>query len=470
MLNKIANTIKRDFPIIAAYTLFFLITLVVLLALRNCLDLGNSNKILYLLSSISQVLAAILALVFSITFIIAQQLSKYSERIYRRVFSNDVVIFMFLFLLNIVFSLLLLLFPHKNIPIIFCASLTFASIFSILVFFLVLKSRLDLNSLVEEISNDIQSRYKAGEEIEEEMTVLNDMLDMAYRNGNTNILKSCISKLLSFSILVDEILTPSNVTKDVVKHFNKIESLIVRDSSDGSTIVIDMLLDEYQKIVVSNSRITRDLLVRIFIRFMNRLNITGIEENHDKIIHAFLITNFAILTNARLGNLYDAERMVASQSELVASILMHNPDNILEKLLPFFEIYLGNLSDLCCYVLLLNKEEKEYIIKWLWIISPFFIAHLKNHPQLIEPEFDQIQSSIILVGTDSEPITFGLGLYLSIDSIKELRKSQDHLSRTYLKEELDKALIHALEYISSKYPDYLDYLLELRDSIYKKIP
>jgi len=69
----------------------------------------NENGREYLLSSISQGLAASFALIFTITLVLVQLTAKYSPRIFKFVFSRLVIIYMLFFVFSIIFPLYVLI-------------------------------------------------------------------------------------------------------------------------------------------------------------------------------------------------------------------------------------------------------------------------------------------------------------------------------------------------------------------------
>ena len=68
-------------------------------------NIHNNTQTLYLLSSIAQSLAAILALVFTLSLIVSQLNSRYSPRTYRNFFNVFTIIYIVVFVISVFFPL-----------------------------------------------------------------------------------------------------------------------------------------------------------------------------------------------------------------------------------------------------------------------------------------------------------------------------------------------------------------------------
>ncbi|MBN2378800.1 hypothetical protein JXM67_03240 [candidate division WOR-3 bacterium] len=101
---------------IATIVIGFLILGIYLLDYWGWLDLGLTevdydNRIKYLLSATAQVLGALFALVFSITLIAVQFVTKYTHRTMRIIFNNKIIFYMITFALSVAVPLLWLMSP-----------------------------------------------------------------------------------------------------------------------------------------------------------------------------------------------------------------------------------------------------------------------------------------------------------------------------------------------------------------------
>lgn len=91
--RRFDKTVWIRLAVIAVLVLAILIVLPTTRAWLNVKEnLGDQNK--YMLSAIAQVLAALLALVFSITLIATQFVTKYTHRTMRMVFNNRIIFYM----------------------------------------------------------------------------------------------------------------------------------------------------------------------------------------------------------------------------------------------------------------------------------------------------------------------------------------------------------------------------------------
>lgn len=123
-------------------------------------DLGN---IKYILSAISQGLAAILALVFTITLVVAQMTRRYTA-MDKIIFRHETIILMIIFGIGVVIPLLVLKFGLCGLGVSLSIALAFFCVFSLLPFLKgvngVLKYDIGIGNLNEEIMEAIELGYE----------------------------------------------------------------------------------------------------------------------------------------------------------------------------------------------------------------------------------------------------------------------------------------------------------------------
>ena len=115
--------------------------------------LGKQNpQSLYLLSAIAQSLAAVLALVFTISLVIAQLASRYSHRLLVSFFDKWTILYILMFVLSVLLPLWLLTKPNTQY---IKVSLILAEIclFFLVPYFLSFKEKLNPESLISDLRN-----------------------------------------------------------------------------------------------------------------------------------------------------------------------------------------------------------------------------------------------------------------------------------------------------------------------------
>jgi hypothetical protein len=129
---------------------------VIFLAL--CYEIQDPESMNYILSSISQGLAAIFALVFTIMLVTTQILSKYSVRATSLIFSSWTVFMMFIFAGGIIGPLLVMKWQSEQL-LDLCIMWAGACIFLLIPYFLNLKKRLSPEWHIESFLQKVDSSY-----------------------------------------------------------------------------------------------------------------------------------------------------------------------------------------------------------------------------------------------------------------------------------------------------------------------
>jgi hypothetical protein len=141
-------------------------------------NLSNPSS-LYLLSTISQSLAAVFALVFTIALVVAQLSSRYSHRIFGRFFNSWVIGYMLLFIVTILLPLWLLPAPSpKSIKL----SLTLAAISLILVipYLLSFKERLSPDMMLRDLGHRASAKLQGTYETPDEVVAIGNIVTSAF--------------------------------------------------------------------------------------------------------------------------------------------------------------------------------------------------------------------------------------------------------------------------------------------------
>lgn len=110
----------------------------------------ENPQTLYLLSSIAQSLAAILALVFTLSLITFQLSSRYSQRLITQFFNKFTIIYIIVFVISIFLPLWTIVEPHSYIVKI-SLSLTAVCLFLLIPYFLDLRERLSPEKMLQDL-------------------------------------------------------------------------------------------------------------------------------------------------------------------------------------------------------------------------------------------------------------------------------------------------------------------------------
>jgi hypothetical protein len=145
----------------------------------------DSPQMLYLLSAVAQSLAAILALVFTISLIVAQFSSRYSQRTLFRFFDKPTIALILLFIASVFLPFWLLAQPN---PVFAKASLILAGtcLFLLLPYFASFRHKINPEHMIDELKDKTLRRIKKETivdrkgEINDVTTSLNNIIMSAY--------------------------------------------------------------------------------------------------------------------------------------------------------------------------------------------------------------------------------------------------------------------------------------------------
>jgi hypothetical protein len=195
------------------------------------LKVDNDSKYLYFLSSVSQTLAAIFAFVFTFTLILAQLISKYSQRVITSIVNKYSIFYFVIFVISILFPLLII-----NKPFLLGIKITvITSSFSILFlipYFLCFIERLNPAFLVEELQAKAISDLSRNPKSESEnIKILENFILGAYsiRDYETfdkglNALSNIIDLYSSNKLTLDE-----DNAKELIWKFKNILIITIKD-------------------------------------------------------------------------------------------------------------------------------------------------------------------------------------------------------------------------------------------------
>ena len=135
---------------------FIILTVVFLLLVQPVVwESGDAkNNTRYLLSSISQGLAAAFALVFTITLVAAQLASKYSPLILDQFFTTPIKVFMVFFVISIILPLILLLGLVNRILVYLSLILSITCLTLLIPYFISVKENLKPEKLINRLKDD----------------------------------------------------------------------------------------------------------------------------------------------------------------------------------------------------------------------------------------------------------------------------------------------------------------------------
>ena len=230
--------------------------------LRTPETLSDQNK--YLLSATAQVLAALFALVFSITLIATQFVTKYTHRTMQLIFNKWVIGYMIAFAAAIIIPLACLSNPTGLGAFI---SVAYGSVMIILLipFFLDLKKRMNIEWILkrfvveglkeladpaeEERITEVQTKAKyeigryeltgvefpVNKTAEEKVTAIDNIAMGAYGDKNYEVFRLAEMALLDFALKIEQKFTklePKRVLLKKAEELHKLVFRILRDTSE----------------------------------------------------------------------------------------------------------------------------------------------------------------------------------------------------------------------------------------------
>lgn len=157
---------------------------------------GNERtQTLYLLSAISQSLAAVLALVFTISLIVAQLSSRYSHYMLASFFSAPIILYILLFIVAISLPFILLTKPNAN-AIKISLILTATCLLLLVPYFLSFKEKLNPISLINSFKIEAQKKVlKNPNDLPREAIIIDNFIISAFNQMDYETIDYGISSL-----------------------------------------------------------------------------------------------------------------------------------------------------------------------------------------------------------------------------------------------------------------------------------
>lgn len=207
-------------------------------------EFGAQNQ--YLLSATAQVLAALFALIFSITLIAVQFVTKYTDRTIQAVFTNWIIVYMVFFAGSVIFPLWCFANPTGlgSMISVIIASVVIALLIP---YFLYLRKRMTTESVMDFLKNEALRWVKKKEfkKAEESITALDNIAMGAYTDRNFEVFKLAERALAEFAYSIGKRIKPipygqTEVPKDEFeKEQSELHNLAFKTIADTTREVID---------------------------------------------------------------------------------------------------------------------------------------------------------------------------------------------------------------------------------------
>lgn len=214
-----------------------------LFCLKPSYDPGGRD---YLLSAVSQVLGATFALVFTITFVIAELSAKYSSRMLEGFFTKWVVAYMFLFILIIVFPLLVLMHISDlavKVSLILCAT----CLLLLIPYFVSFKKNISPKNFLENLlAKAVKNLHKTHKMPEERKTIDNVVMS-SYSFKDYDTFEIGLEKLGQLAIAVEEE-KYFPFDPDVLRRIKNIGLATIEDSRALNLVIIILTKIGYEAI------------------------------------------------------------------------------------------------------------------------------------------------------------------------------------------------------------------------------
>jgi hypothetical protein len=237
---------KKNVPII----LLFLTAEIMFISL----PLGTETDIQYLLSAMSQALAALFALVFTIVLVVSQMASVHSHRLVDSVFGRETKTYMAFFALAVIVPFIALKTQHyRKIFVWISGTLAIVCIVYLIPFMLSVKENLKIESLLINISERSISKIRSNlrgnyeeyhlsniekDECWEEIRIIDNIALSAWNRRDYDTFQIAINRLLW---IVTEIENWRTI-QEIRIRFEEIGRIVVRDVR-AANIMLDSILD-----------------------------------------------------------------------------------------------------------------------------------------------------------------------------------------------------------------------------------
>ena len=173
---------------------------VFLFCVKSSYDPGGRD---YLLSAVSQVLGATFALVFTITFVIAELSAKYSSRMLEGFFTKWVVAYMSLFIVSIVFPLLVLMHISDlavKVSLILCA----ACLLLLIPYFVSIRENISPKNFLENLLAKAVINLHKTHKMPEETKIIDNVVMSSYSFKDYDTFEIGLEKLGQLAIAEEE--------------------------------------------------------------------------------------------------------------------------------------------------------------------------------------------------------------------------------------------------------------------------
>lgn len=166
----------------------------------------KNQQTLYLLSAIAQSLAAVLALVFTISLVVAQLSSKYSHRLLASFFDKSTIFYILLFIISVLLPFWILSQPEINdVPVKFSLILSVICLLFLIPYFLRFKEKLDPERIIEDLKKKSLKQFKVNPMKEpEEIVNIDNFIMSAFIFKDYDTFNRGIESLKSLAILTLE--------------------------------------------------------------------------------------------------------------------------------------------------------------------------------------------------------------------------------------------------------------------------
>lgn len=289
--TKISKKINSKWRIIATYLILASIIIFSYSVFSTDLVYGENGRE-YLLSSVSQCLAATFALVFTISLIAIQLRAKYSPRMLKQFFSFPIIIFMIFFICSIIFPLLILIYL-SDIGVKISIILTFACLFLLIPYFYSFKDTLSPDYLVKNLKNEIKKEIKLAQSppfIDKKYPIalfsLDNLIMSAYSDKDYATFQEGLETLGEIAV---DIANYKNKTKkeeyNILK--NSTEDLILRRITNISKMTIDdpssaiIGLNIFKVLVMKAIENEIEPMANHILYHLNEVGIEAIRKNHE---------------------------------------------------------------------------------------------------------------------------------------------------------------------------------------------
>lgn len=196
----------------------------------------RQEAIYYLLSGLGQALAAVFALVFTITLVFTQLATGYSHRLLRLAFPWAVVTYLVIFVLATLYPFFLLNREFNSLEVRISLTLAVFCIALLVPYFIELPSRLGINTLLTYLAKKVKESYLKGDNYEpEELKAIDNIAMTAFSKLDYDTFYLAVGSLVHVPINNKE-LTTSGVSQ-ILTRLDTISLQVISNSSATKSII-----------------------------------------------------------------------------------------------------------------------------------------------------------------------------------------------------------------------------------------